>query len=105
MIEVNSDDTPEGHHDGHSVLLVRLAPLHRPAVVLPVLDSRAGAVVPADRRGGQPGAGGRRSPARKTGHRAGLRAGHLLEVLAPLDRRLPARLLLPGRRRRPAAPA
>jgi SRSO17 transposase len=23
MLEVNSDDTPEGHHDGHSVLLVR----------------------------------------------------------------------------------
>src|SRR5205814_5528484 len=39
------------------------------------------------------------------GRRPGRRAGHLLDVLAPLDRDLPARLHLPGRRRRPAAPA
>jgi hypothetical protein len=32
-------------------------------------------------------------------------AGHPLEVLAPLDRGLPARLPLPRRRRDPASPA
>jgi DDE superfamily endonuclease len=37
--------------------------------------------------------------------RPGRRAGHPLEVLAPLDRDLPARLHLPRRRRRPPTPA
>ena len=47
----------------------------------------------------------RRSPAQQAGHQPGRRAGHPLEVLAPLDRDLPARLHLPRRRRGPAAPA
>jgi SRSO17 transposase len=49
MLEVTSDDTPGGHDDGHSVLLAR-----RHRYVLPLLDTRAGPAVPADRhRGGQ----------------------------------------------------
>src|SRR5258705_5994917 len=47
----------------------------------------------------------RRSPAQQAGGRPGRRAGHPLEVLARLDRDLPARLHLPGRRGSPAAPA
>ena len=49
MLEVTSDDTPDGHDDGHSVLLVRRHRYTGTAVVLPVLDTRAGPAVPADR--------------------------------------------------------
>jgi arylsulfatase A-like enzyme len=48
---------------------------------------------------------GGRSPARQAEHRAGRRAGHPLDVLAPLDRDLPARLHLPRGRRGDATPA
>src|SRR5262249_49336795 len=81
------------------------APLHRPAVVLPVLDTRAGAAVAADRRRGHPLAHRGRSSACQAGRRPGRRAGHPLDVLAPLDPGLPARLHLPRRRRRRATPA
>ena len=48
MLEVTSDDTPEGEAGGHSVLLARRHRYTGPAVVLPVLDTRAGAAVQAD---------------------------------------------------------
>jgi hypothetical protein len=81
------------------------APLHRHTVVLPLLDTRARCAIPADRRCGPPLADRGRSPNSQAGHRAGRRAGHPLEILAPLDRHLPARLHLPGHRRRRATPA
>ena len=105
MLEVTSDDTPGGHDGGHSVLLARR---HRYTGTLsfyrcwtpgPVPLSRLIAIAVgqvADRR---------RSPARQAEHRPGRRAGHPLEVLAPLDRDLPARLHLSRRRRRPATRA
>ena len=54
MLEVTSDDTPDGHDGGHSILPARRHRYHRPAVVLPVLDTRAGPAVPADRHRGHP---------------------------------------------------
>jgi DDE superfamily endonuclease len=47
----------------------------------------------------------RRSPACQAEQRPGRRAGHPLEVLAPLDRDLPARLYLPRGRGSPATRA
>ena len=101
MLEVTSDDTPEEHDDGHSVLLARR---HRYTGTLsfyrcwtpgPVPLSRLIAIASARWRIG----GG--SPAQQAEHRPGRRTGDPLEVLAPLDRDLPARLHLPrGRRRR-----
>jgi hypothetical protein len=44
-------------------------------------------------------------PAPTEVHRPGRRKGHPLDVLAPLDRDVPARLHLPRRRRCPSAPA
>ena len=105
MLEVTSDDTPGGHDGGHSVLLARRHRYTGTAVVLPVLDTRPGPAVPADRHRGRPLANRGRSPARQAEHRPGRRAGHPLEILAPLDRALPARLHLPRRRRSPATPA
>jgi hypothetical protein len=74
-------------------------------VTVPVLDVRASPAVPADRRRGRPLAHRGRPPARQAEHRPRRRAGHPLEVLAPLDHTLPARLHLPRCRYRPAAPA
>ena len=37
MLEVAGDDTPDGHDDGHSVLLIRRHRYTRTALVLPVL--------------------------------------------------------------------
>ena len=105
MLEVTSDDTPDGDDDGHSRPADPAAPLYRHPVVLPVLDTRPGPAVPADRHRGQPLANRGRSSARQAEHRPGRRAGHPLEILAPLDRALPARLHLPRRRRRSATPA
>jgi hypothetical protein len=103
MLEVASDDIPDEHDGGHSVLLARR---HRYTGTLSFyrcLHTRAGPAVPADRhRSGQVADRGR-SPACQAEHRPGRRAGHPLEVLAPLDRDLPARLHLP--RRHPATPA
>ena len=105
MLEVTSDDTPAGHGDGHSVLLARRhrytgkLSFYRCWTPEPVPLSRLIAIAViqlADRR---------RSPTRQAEHRPGRRAGHPLEVLAPLDRDLPARLHLPRRRRRRATPA
>ena len=59
MLEVTSDDTPGGHDGGHSVLLVRRHRYTGTAVVLPVLDTRAGPAVPADRHRRRPGGGSR----------------------------------------------
>jgi len=54
MLEVTSDDTPDGHGEGHSVLLVRRHRYTATLSYVPVLDTRAGPAVPADRhRGGQ----------------------------------------------------
>src|SRR5487761_1198981 len=91
MLEVTSDDTPDGHDEGHSVLLV--------------LAAGAGPAGPADRRRSGQVANRGRSPAGQAGHRPGRGAGHPLEILAPLDHDLPARLHLPRRHRRRAAPA
>ena len=42
MLEVTSDDTPDGQaDDGHSVPAAPAAPLHRHLSLLPVLDARA----------------------------------------------------------------
>src|SRR5262249_50114423 len=78
------------------------ASLHRHAVLLPVLDARAGPAVQADRHRIGQMADRRRSPAQQAGGRPGRRAGDPLEVLAPLDRALPARLPLPRGRGSPA---
>ena len=67
MLEVTSDDTPGGHDDGHSVLLARRHRYTGTAVVLPVLDTRAGPAVPADRHRSRPGGGSKKitsSPSR-----------------------------------------
>jgi hypothetical protein len=103
MLEVASDDTPGRHEDGHSVLLARR---HRYTGQLsfyrcwtpgPAPLSRLIAIAVARWRIGG------RSSACQAEHRPGRRAGHPLEVLAPLDRDLPARLHLPcGRGRRAA---
>jgi len=88
MLEVTSDDTPGGQPGGHSVLLARR---HRYTGTLsfcrcwtpgPVPLSRLIVIAVARWRMG-------RSPARQAGGRPGRRAGHPLEVLAPLDRGLP----------------
>jgi hypothetical protein len=76
------------------------APLHPDAVVLPVPDPRPGPAMAADRRRAGPLADRRRPPARQAGNRPGLRAGHPLEILAPPEHDLPARLHLPRRHRR-----
>ena len=49
MLEVTSDDTPGGHAGRAQRPAGPAAPLYRHAVVLPVLDTRAGPAVPADR--------------------------------------------------------
>ena len=78
------------------------APVHRHAVVVPVLDARAGPAVQADRRriGQVANRGG--SPAQQAEHRPGRRAGHPLEVLAPLDVRREALLFSDGGERPPS---
>ena len=105
MLEVTSDDTPGGHDGGHSVLLTRRHPYtgtlsyYRCWTPEPVPLSRLIAIaVTRWRIGG-------RSSACQAEHRPGRRAGHPLEVLAPLDRALPARLHLPRGRRSSATPA
>ena len=50
MLKVASDDTPRRARRRAQRPAGPAAPLHRPAVVLPVLDTRAGPAVPADRR-------------------------------------------------------
>ena len=96
---------PRGHGDGHSVLLARR---HRYTGTLSFYRCWTPGPVPLSRLiaiAVGPLADRRRSPARQAEHRPGRRAGHPLEVLAPLDRDLPARLHLPRRRRRLATPA
>ena len=105
MLEVTSDDTPDGGRRRAQRPADPPAPLYRHTVVLPVLDTRTGPAVPADRHRGQPLANRGRSSARQAEHRPGRRAGHPLEILAPLDRALPARIHLPRRRRSSATPA
>jgi SRSO17 transposase len=105
MFEVTSDDTPDRHGDGHSVLLARR---HRYTGTLsyyrcwtpePVPLSRLIAIAVTRWRIG------RRSPTCQAEHWPGRRTGHPLEVLAPLDRGLPARLYLSRCRRSSATPA
>jgi hypothetical protein len=99
MIEITPDDTPEGHDDGHAVLLLRR---HRYTGTVSSFLCRTPNPVPLAkliqvavtrwRIGG-------RSPAVEAGHRAGQRPGHHLDLLAPLDRDQPARLRVPRRGR------
>jgi hypothetical protein len=105
MLEVTSDNTADGHDGGHSVLLARRHRYNRQAVLLPLLDTGPGPAGPADRCRGSQVADRGRSSADEAGHRPGRRAGHPLEVLAPLDVALPAGLYLPPRRRGSATPA
>ena len=81
------------------------APLHRYRQLLPVLEPGPGPAGQADLRRGRQMENRGRSPAVQAGQRAGQRPGHYLDLLAPLDRDLPARLYLPRRGRRlPARP-
>jgi SRSO17 transposase len=104
MLEVTSDDTPGGHDGGHSVLLTRR---HRYTGKLSFYRCWTPGPVPLSRLIATAVTRWRieEDPACQAEHRPGRRAGHPLEVLAPLDRDLPARLHLPRRRRRLAAPA
>ena len=101
MLEVTGDDTPgDGDDDGHCVLLARrhrytgTLSFYRCWTPQPVPLARLIAVAQARWKIG------RGSPARQAGRRPGLRPGDPLEVLAPLERPVPARLHIPGRRRR-----
>jgi hypothetical protein len=105
MLEVTSDDTPAGHQAGHSVLLIRR---HRYTGTLsyyrcwtpgPAALAQLIAAAVLRRRIEE----NHQIAKQATG--PGRRAGHPLEILAPLDRHLPARLHLPGHRRRRATPA
>ena len=103
MIEITPDDTPDGHDDGHAVLLLRR---HRYTGTVsyflcwtpdPVPLARLISVavtrwkIEEDHQ------------LAKQVSRAGQRPGHHLDLLAPLDRDQPARLRLPRRGRRLAA--
>ena len=100
-----SDDTPGGPRGRAQRPAGPAALLYRHAVVLPVLDPRAGAAVPADRRRARSDGGSKKITSLPSRGRPGRRAGDPLEVLAPLARDLPARLHVPRRRRRLATPA
>ena len=105
MLEVTSDDTPDEHGGGHSVLLARR---HRYTGTLSFYRCWTPGPVPLSQliAIARSSAGeSRRITSSRAEHRPGRRAGHPLEVLAPLDRDLPARLHLPRRHRRPATPA
>ena len=54
MIEITPDDTPDGHDDGHAVLLSAPAPLHRHRQLLPVLEPGPGPAGEADLRRRRP---------------------------------------------------
>jgi hypothetical protein len=104
MLEVTSDDTPDEHAEGHSVLLARR---HRYTGTLsfyrcwtpePVTLSRLIAIAVIRWQSRTITSSRNRLPA-WTPDRSSL------EILAPLDRDLPARLHLPRRRRRHPTPA
>jgi SRSO17 transposase len=101
MLEVTSDDTPGGHDDGHSMLLVRRhrytgqLSFYRCWTPEPVPLPRLIAIAILRRRIEEDHQLAKQS----TGLDAG-QTGHPLEILAPLDRDLPARLYLSRRRRR-----
>jgi hypothetical protein len=97
MIAIQPDDTPEGHGDGDSVLLLRrhrytgtvsyylcLSPDPVPLAKLITVAVTRWKI--------------RKITSWQTGHRPGLRPGHLLDLLAPLDRLQPARVRIPRRR-------
>ena len=106
MTGILPDDTPDGQEDnGHAFLLLRR---HRyTGTVSYYLCWSPGPVPLAKlicRRGRQMENRGR-PPAVQAGQRTGQRPGHHLDLLAPLDRDLPARLYLPRcGRRLPADP-
>jgi SRSO17 transposase len=104
MLQVTSDDTPDGHDGGHSALLARR---HRYTGQLSFYRCWTPGPVPLSKLIAIASArwNRRRSPAQQTGSWTGRRAGHPLEVLAPLDRDLPARLHLPRDRRGHPTPA
>src|SRR5262249_15433531 len=105
MLEVTSDDTPGEQDGGHSMLLVRR---HRYTGTLSYYRCWAPGPVPLSKLIAVASARWRiEEDHQLSKHAAGLDAGQVipLEVLAPLDRALPARLHLSRRRRRPAAPA
>jgi SRSO17 transposase len=105
MLEVTSDDTPGGHDDGHSMLLVRRhrytgqLSFYRCWTPEPVPLPRLIAIAILRRRIEEDHQLAKQS----TGLDAG-QTGHPLEILAPLDRDLPARLYLSRRRRRRRLP-
>ena len=103
MIEITPDDTPEGHDDGHAVLLLRRHRYTGTVSYFLCWTPRPGPAGEADRGGRHPLENRGRSPAVEAGHRAGQRPGHHLDLLAPLDRDQPARLRVPRRGRRLAA--
>ena len=104
MLQVTSDDAPGDQHAerdaGRSALLIRrhrytgTCSFYRCWTPRPVPLTRLIATAVARWRIG------RESPARQTGRRPGLGPADPLEVLAPLERPVPARLHVPGRRRR-----
>jgi SRSO17 transposase len=104
MLEVTSDDAPGGHHGkhdaGHSVLLIRrhrytgTCSFYRCWTPRSVPLTRLIAIAVTRWRIG------RRSPARQAGRRPGRGPGDPLEILASMERPVPARLHLPGRDRR-----
>jgi SRSO17 transposase len=80
-------------------------PLHRDHQLLPVLEPGPGPAGETDSRRSRQMENRGRPPAVQAGQRTGQRPGHHLDLLAPLDRDLPARLYLPRRGRRlPADP-
>ena len=103
MIEITPDDTPEGHEDGHAVLLLRR---HRYTGTVsyflcwtpnPVPLAKLITVAVTRWRIEED------HQLTKQVSRARQRPGHHLDLLAPLDRDQPARLRLPRRGRRLAA--
>jgi SRSO17 transposase len=108
MIEITPDDTPEGHDDGHAVLLLRR---HRYTGTVSYFPCWTPRPVPLAKLISVAVTRWRiemvftqgRSPAVQAGHPARQRPGHHLGLLAPLDGDQPARLRLPHRRRRLAA--
>jgi SRSO17 transposase len=100
MLDITADDTPDEQDTGHSVLLIRR---HRYTRTLSFYRCWTPGPVPLSRLIAAAVIRwriGRRSPARQADHRTGRRPGDPLDVLAPLERPVPARLHLPRRHRR-----
>jgi DDE superfamily endonuclease len=103
MIEVTADDTPDGHDSdaGTSVLLVRRHRYTRTVSYYRCFAPQAGDTGETGVTGVLQVACGGRFPGREGDLPPRQRPGHLLELLAPLERDHPGRLRIPGRHRRP----